>query len=367
MGSTVRVGLRRLYQAHGCELEANAELRHEFQLGENYSVSVIIGSKPQFGLWTGENDSRYLVLGISTINASWKYEPDIEKTHLADRLLTEIVVSRLAEIGDELHAPFEAKESAALNSVLSLAEDESLQLAPVMEFVAGMIGLRVHRQFVAELLNENPVTWRSDGPQIQFASRMVEALNPLMLTDRGQSYLKAHFDAATPGDRIVVEAGRILGWLHRAWAEFDFMNRFLWLFIPIECALARVKIDNREQVEHSKAIRRLINNHGEAEKDVLLSLFNRMAERTRPSLEERFAALATESGCATFEADIRAFREFNRIRNGLMHRGEQKVRLHVGDPGKEQVSGLQDIAERYVSYALFGDFRVYSLGGRQAK
>jgi hypothetical protein len=365
MGSTVRVGLRRLYRAHGCELGANAELRHEFQLGESYAVSVIIGCKPQFGLWTGEDDSRYLVLGVSPVNANWKYEPDIKKTHLVDRLLTEIVVSRLAEISEELHVAFEEKESTALNSVL--AEDESLQLVPAMEFVAGLIGLRLHRQLVVELLNENPVTWRNDGPQIQFALKRVEVLNPLVLTDRGQYYLKAHFDAAIPGDGIVVEAGRILGWLHRAWAEFDFLNRFLWLFIPIECALARIKIDSREQVEYFKTIRRLIKKHGETEKSVLLKLFNRMAERTRPSLEERFAALAAESGSATFEADIRAFREFNRIRNGLIHRGEQNVRLHVGDPGKEQVIGLQDIAERYVSYALFGDFRVYSSGGRQTK
>lgn len=367
MTSTVRVGLRRLYRPHGCALESAAELRHDFQLGEHYSASVILGKKPQFGIWTGGADSRYIVPEHSPISLNWRYETEVEKTEFAGQLLTEIVVSREIEIDEGLHELFEKKDKMALNEVMDLAYAEQLHLLSAIELLAGMIGLRVHRQFVVDLINENPVAWRCDGPQIQFRSRFAEVLDALSLTGRGELLLKAHLDVTSGhSDQSIVEAGRILGWLQRAWAEFDFLNKFLWLFIPIECILAGVRTDNTEQVAQSKAIRRLIRQHATAEKKELLALFNRMAERFRPSLEDRFAILAASSGSPSSEADVEAFREFNRIRNALIHRGETKVKLHVKDPDKEEVSALQDIAERYVSYALFGDFRVYNSRGRGA-
>lgn len=59
-------------------------------------------------------------------------------------------------------------------------------------------------------------------------------------------------------------------------------------------------------------------------------------------------------GC---ENDKAAFKLFNRIRNGLLHRGDPNVKIHV--PVGEEIQALEDLTERYVNFYLFGDTTVY--------
>ncbi len=62
---------------------------------------------------------------------------------------------------------------------------------------------------------------------------------------------------------------------------------------------------------------------------------------------------------AGWENDIIAFRKFNRIRNSLVHQGNSNLDLQV-PVSEDEVRQLEDLAERYVSLALFGDGRVYT-------
>ena len=354
----IRVGLRRLYRAHGCEIEAGS-LEKDFLLGENFSASIRIGSRPRFGLHTGGFSCRYLAPGIDKLEVSYRYEPDIEKTELAGQPLTEIIVSREIDVETEFRDAFERGEATFQYRAADLAYAETNHLLPALEFVGGLIGLRVARQFLAELVNETPVTWRSDGPHLQFLYKGPKILGGLRLTSDGGDYLQAYLDiAAQHKDENILEWGRILGWLQKAWAEDEPVTRFLWFFIPLECVLGSVSIENRTRAEACKSIRKLIKEHAGDQKQQLLGIFNKITESLRPSLEERFAAFARSSQCESCEADILAFRRFNRLRNGLLHRGEPKVQLHVEDPDTEQVGGIQDIAERYISKAVFGDFNV---------
>lgn len=55
---------------------------------------------------------------------------------------------------------------------------------------------------------------------------------------------------------------------------------------------------------------------------------------------------------------MQAFRKFNRLRNGLIHRGDPKVRFHV-TVGDDEAAELSDLVERYISLRLFGDMAVY--------
>lgn len=56
--------------------------------------------------------------------------------------------------------------------------------------------------------------------------------------------------------------------------------------------------------------------------------------------------------------EFEAFRHFNTIRNGLLHRGEDGVRLQVS-VRQDEVRSLEDMVERYVNYVLFRDAAVY--------
>jgi hypothetical protein len=355
----MKVGLRRLYRAHGCELEAE-NLENDFQLGESFSASIRIGPRPQFGLYTGGFSSQYVAPGTDKVEVTYRYEPDIEKTDLAGQTLTEIVVSREIEVEAELQDAFERGESVAQHKAADLAYAETVHLVPALEFVAGLIGLRIAPRFLEELKNETPVLWRSDGPRLECIIKGPKVLfSGMQLTSRGGDYLRTYLGiGARHKDDNILEWGRTLGWLQKAWAEDDPVTKFLWFFIPLERILGAVQIDDIAQAQAYKSIRRLIKEHAGDQISQLLAVFNHITERVRPSLEDRFAAFARFSQCESCKADIAAFRTFNRIRNGLLHRGEPKVKLHVEDPNTEQVSGIQDLAERYISYGIFGDFLV---------
>jgi hypothetical protein len=192
----IRVGLRRLYRAHGCEIETG-NLEKDFLLGENFSASVRIGSHPQFGLHTGGFNCRYLTPGIDKLEVNYRYEPDIEKTELAGQPLTEIIVSREIDVEEEFRDAFEIGETAFQNKAADLAYAETTHLVPTLEFVGGLIGLRIARQFLAELVNETPVTWRNDGPHLQFLYKGPTILGGIQLTSGGGDYLRAYLESLT--------------------------------------------------------------------------------------------------------------------------------------------------------------------------
>ena len=77
-----------------------------------------------------------------------------------------------------------------------------------------------------------------------------------------------------------------------------------------------------------------------------------------PPLAERFANWAAKAALPGWKNDVAAFRRFYKMRNSLVHQGQAGVEFRVTvEP--EDVRTLEDIAERYVSLALFGDANVY--------
>jgi len=74
---------------------------------------------------------------------------------------------------------------------LRQAETKKDEFKDVINLVAGIIGLRFHRQFVIELLNENPLAWKGDIPVKSQASPVLENLELVSLNDNGINQLEA--------------------------------------------------------------------------------------------------------------------------------------------------------------------------------
>lgn len=161
----------------------------------------------------------------------------------------------------------------------------------------------------------------------------------------------------------LLSAGGVLGWLMRAWAEpQELAYKFMAYFIPLEMVLNDYSAKpSREVLRQAKAIRTLIKRHAGEQREGQLAFFNNLCQGFRPPLTARFEMLAKEAQIPGWETDIEAFKRFYTMRNALVHRGDPQVRLQVpaSKPNKEDVSTLEDITERYVSYALFRDANVY--------
>ena len=355
----IRIGLRHLYVAHGCTIEDPGGFRHTMQLRSGTAVELRIGGTPLAGVFTAQDFPRFLVPQTPPQVINWRYEPDISKTPIAGKTLTEIVVTRDVDAEDEVAQGLEKKDAKARDSALDIADRRRDELSPEAHLVAGFLGLRGHRQFVAELLSENSMVWQAGEPQVRLSTPWMEVLEPLSLSASKHPLLAQAFDTITGDTEALQFAGRVFGWLVRAWREVDPITRFLWFFLPLECVLSLVEVPPPHSAD-LKTIRRAIRARvAPPERKPLLALFGRMTERLRPSLEERFAAFARASAAPSAEDDIKAFAEFNRIRNRLLHRGEPQVRLRIEAEAESKVHTLEDLAERYVCFAFFRDWKVY--------
>ena len=81
-------------------------------------------------------------------------------------------------------------------------------------------------------------------------------------------------------------------------------------------------------------------------------------ELPSPSIARRFQKWTEITRLTGWESDIKAFNEFTVMRSRLFHRGKRDFKLQIVVPG--DVRKLDDISERYISLALFGDSEVYS-------
>ncbi len=116
-----------------------------------------------------------------------------------------------------------------------------------------------------------------------------------------------------------------------------------------------------ERQLHAEAIRELIVTHCDEKQEEVLAYFNTLVNSQNPSVMSRFETLAKQANMSTWETDIEAFRRFKEMRNRLVHRGKNNIKLVVSHPeiGGNELYAFEDIVERYVSYVLFGNLEIY--------
>lgn len=307
---------------------------------------------------------KYIVPGETSLVITAEYKKDATESSYPRHFFTEICCSKLVQIPEDVSIAFRAKDPKGHDELLRLAQQDANRFTTAADLISGTIGLRFHRQFVLEIINENFFALRSDDDYaFTQASPGLELLEGIALNPKGtealNDLLKAIGQAPTAAHDFGASA---LAWLLRAWSERDTISKFMALFIPIEIVLAGQSGNlNPENLENASKIRNLIDLHGQAETKNLLAFFNRIMGQQRPSLVSRFEEMAKAAQIEGWENDVAAFRRFNSIRNKLLHRGEQQVQLVIsfGEGLEEETHELEDIAERYVSWSLFRDGVVY--------
>jgi len=359
-----RIGYRRLYDAIACFLADREEMHIAFPMGD-LQIEVYLGPKPRLGI-TVSRSEKYIVPGEASLVITAEYKKDAAESCYRRHFFTEILCSKLVDVSEDLSQGFHAKEPSAHGELLRLAEQDAKSLKAATDLIAGTIGLRFHRQFIIEVINDNFFAIRTtDDYAFNHAGPGLEVLDGISLNSNGAEILRQLLEGVGQATPEAQEFGAsALAWLLRAWSERDTISKFMALFIPIEIILAGYGDDpnkEKEKQEEVTQIRNLLATHGGSEANNLLAFFNRIMGQQRPSLASRFEEMAKQAQIDGGEADVAAFKRFNLIRNKLLHQGEQQVQLviSVGDDIKEETRQLEDIAERYVSWALFRDGVVY--------
>jgi hypothetical protein len=361
---TIKVGYRRLYDAMGCSISEQKEWTASFSIAK-YFAEVYIGSRPKYGVaYNKIHTPKYQVPGEETPMVTFEFQKDASKSTYPRNFFTEIAVFEEVDVPNELYRGFIQGDSASQQSILEITAENNRKQSKIADVIAGTIGLRFHCQFVMEIVCENPLAIRnSDDWAFQMVGPAMQLLEAPALNQTGIGMLDQLLPSIGQSSEKAISFGsKALEWLLRAWVEHDPVSKFTFLFIAVEVVLGKVSKIEEPFNESVSRIKALIEACDSESKDQDISYFEmavRAHERQPMSLSERFELLAQDAKMAGWENDVIAFRKFNRIRNHLVHQGDSNLDLQV-PVSEDEVRQLEDLTERYVSLALFGDGRVYT-------
>ena len=160
---TIVVGFSRLYNAGMCELLGGENVAFNFHF-DNVSVEAYIGHRPKHSVMSFEPGSPERAYTMRT-NETMRLKGRIalgKHLHPAD-LYVELIASQKAHVDDELAEAFYAKKTEARSAVLRLAEDQRALFDRALDYVAGVIGLRLNYQFINKPIDSQCFAYRRKG------------------------------------------------------------------------------------------------------------------------------------------------------------------------------------------------------------
>jgi len=371
---TIRIGQRRLFEAIECSVEGIDNIRVERQLSNGLFLILHIGHEPIFGKMVSSGRAKYMTRNP----AGSRMGPHEPLSNLPHGLYTEIICLEELQISDEEYSKIESGDAALKDKYLKQAMKKSEKYLKVINWFAGVIGLRFHRLFVVEPVTENCFVCKQDlyNFAMPIYGLVLEVIDPVTLNETGVSLLK-EVHAIFPNTTEDLEKfGTAFEWLLRAWTVRDSIDRFMALFIPLEIML------NNANISFKPTNQDIIQSLEKFVQDpTTLQEAKERIQGWKPPLAGQFEFLAKKYALAGWEQDVKAFRKFNRMRNELFHGRSTRVTELIDIPGEDSQAGddqtseidskttakLEDIVERYLCKAIFGDQTIYESFWRKRK
>jgi len=276
-------------------------------------------------------------------------------------LFADVFAWKEIEVEDTKLQLFDEQDSDIKDELLNVASADK-ELPLINDFACGFLGLRIHRQYVFSLLYEGVYALHSDGRVEEIYGFIApRSLPPVITFPEQASELRQDIEQIQGmSGRGLEKFAKAMGWLRRGWVATDNITQFLAFFTAIEVILqgrsGRAAERNEKAID---AIRALIADSDHCGKQSMLSVFEELAQKQRPPLTSRFDNMAEEAKLYGWESDKVVFASMNRIRNGLIHRGEAAVELTFS-VSKDETIYMEELAEKYVNWALMHDDNVHA-------
>lgn len=344
------IGVRRLYDALGCGLGIENEICINMPIVVGKNVSVYIGPNPPLGVLTIEADQ----YGIPGKQCKMAYTNNEYKSDC----YLEIVITMEYEADDKISDGILAKDQHSRQELLGIIGNDSKLFEKLLDFISGIIGLKLHRQLVLKPLIENPLILSGPEHVSSYVGPVVEMLDPIIFNENAQIVIESYVKALESCDETaLIKAGSIFHWLNKAWRERDLVAKFIYLFIPLEGILQSDTEIPNEAHSNIENLINLVKMSDSIDKEKLLSFLEMTKNKYGPNLNARFEEFAKKSAIPGWETDVEVFKKYNRMRNLLVHAGRRDISTHINI--QEETRTLEDLIERYLSVALFGNHDVY--------
>jgi hypothetical protein len=358
--ATIQVGVGRIYNALGCEVENSekVDMKFVFDRLEVYATlgpdlrhiiltSTIAPPKP-IGVGEGEYQTRVLPRKFPSTDI-----------FPADQYF-EIEVVDTLEIEEELNTRVRDGDIPARDIVFSMINERKDRYKSALDFIGGMLGLKLHYMLVRQLIIEQRYIYLGKRGQA-LSNNMSLSILPIYKINLNSDYWKANltpqFQKAI-GNANIEAMGQTLAWLIRGWSADDLILKFVCFFTALERVIpAAPHMTALWSERRDKVLEELKVHRSTAWSEDIFAFIDEL--RPPPiSIVDRFKSWAGSVRIKGWELDIYGFRKFLRMRNLLLHRGEDRIDFKVR-LDEEDLRYIEDMAERYVSLSLFGDAEVY--------
>ncbi|MCX7185076.1 MAG: hypothetical protein NTW90_07575 [Nitrosospira sp.] len=355
---TETVGIRRLYDALGCSVDDGQDICVSGLLPNGKQARLYIGPNPPLGILALESE-QYGIPGRQTnlLHVNSEYKSDC---------FLEISITFEYEADEVLSRGIQNKDQGAREALLQIAKEHSQLFEKLIDAISGIIGLRFHRQLVLKQLVENVFISSGPEPVSSYTGGSVEMLEPIKVQISAQSSLREHIAALEfISEETLTKGGAIFHWLLKAWREQDQIAKFVYLFIPLEAILpSDIEVPNN--IENNLiSLSELIRASSAEDKESLLRFLEITKTKYGSTLNARFEEFARNAAIPGWEADVAAFKKYNRMRNLLVHAGCRDI--HTQLTIEEETRTLEDLVERYIGIALLESHDVYASPWRPSR
>ena len=213
-------------------------------------------------------------------------------------------------VDDDISNRLRANDKDARETLLAIAKENEQLFEKVIDVISGLVGLKIHRQFILKPLVQSAFVSSGSEPVNSFAGDFVEMLENIQLNKSGEDILAAYLNSLEQiREDNLAKAGSVLHWLLRAWREHDSIAKFVYLFIPLEVILEPPTGTSPEVTEHLDALTELVTSSNREDKEKLLSFIETTRVKYGPTHNFRFEEFAKATKIPGWEDDIKAFKK----------------------------------------------------------
>jgi hypothetical protein len=341
MVRVTKVGFRRVFAAAGCTVEGPGPDGLELPADGfgisipfgGYENQIRIGLSPSMAIPIELDRGPVIYTDETKIGFSFHLKSD--DTPYKGRTLVDIVCFKSVDLPQD-----------AGQALIDIGSPDLLEMKSLCDLLVCIVGLKLHWQFVYDLVSEHPFLELDTGAIAMGPVSRIEVLARISMTF--QDVVAQMPTKMKPLEHAFVSSPALF-WMVKAWSERDEVLQFLALFIPVEILISKYRALPPESEDLSQRVLAIVGQHGGDEAPKLTAYLKPVL---RASLNQRFRKMAATAAFPSLETDCAAFARFNRMRNDLVHKGDKVMQLQATLTNGELVH-FRDVVHKYVSWALF--------------
>ncbi|HEX7902562.1 MAG TPA: hypothetical protein VF487_01695 [Chitinophagaceae bacterium] len=349
----VKIALVRFYNAKFIKLEDREEIvwRHEYK---GMQVVSRLSKTTSFTTWgpvrlypTNEKKS-------SSANTFVHLGPE---KYPAD-LYTEVIVYRMIDVTEHEYELIQFESLEERGKLLKRFDEFEPVMQRAIEYCAGMLGIRVNPELVSIPIFDVDQRYLFINDRIYAVQGgfILQVRSEVNVIHVGDTAIQHSLDTLKLQKHDVVEkATESLGWLLRGWSAEDYVLRFISFFTALEFIIpGKLLIDPTSFKSTREKLIDLINQSN-LKNDLPAERYDLFLFRDPPnvSLSIRFEMFARDANLYDLEKDIDDFRNYHKIRNALLHKGDSMIgRSNYVE--NETLINLERFVQKYVRFILYG-------------